>query len=88
MLITLIMMELRLGLACGKVNIIYIKNIILVRVIIFVTKLTCAYVYVCLFSSIVACFLPNKASIGALTEGCTSGFVCAKNFLFDRSLYA
>jgi hypothetical protein len=68
MLTMLIMMEPHLGLACGKVNIISIKNIILMHVIIFVTKLSCSYVYVCLFSFIIACFLPKEAPIAALQK--------------------
>ena len=48
MLIMLIMMELRLGQACGKVNIIHIKNVILVHVIIFLTEgVVHMYMFVC-----------------------------------------
>jgi hypothetical protein len=83
----LIMMELHLGLACGKVNIINIKNVIFMHVIVFLIEVSCAYVYVCPFLFIVSCFLPQAAPNGALTNGCTSGSVCAKNFLFDKLLF-
>ena len=76
MLIMLIMMEPRLGLACGKVNIIHIKNVILVHVIVFLAEVSCAYVCVCLFLFTVAYFLPQAAPNGAFIDGCTSGFVC------------
>lgn len=76
MSIMLIMMEPRLGLACGKVNVIHIKNVILMHVILFLTEISCAYVYVCPFSCIVSCFLPQAAPNGALIDGCSSSFVC------------
>lgn len=76
MSIMLIMMEPHLGLACGKVNIIHIKNVILVHVIVFLTEVSCACVYVCPFLFIVSCFLPQATPNGALADGCTSGFVC------------
>jgi hypothetical protein len=88
MSITLIMMEPRLGLACGKVNVICIKNIILVHVIVFLAEVSRSNVYVCLFLFIVTCFSPQAAPNGALTDGCTSCCVCAKNFLFVKLLFA
>lgn len=72
MSIMLIMTELHSGLVCGKVNIIYIKNFILLRVIIFLTKFSCAYMYVSPLIFIIACFLQKEAATGALTENSTS----------------
>ena len=81
------MMEPHLGLACGKVNVIHIKNIISMHVIVCLVEVRCANVYVYLFLFIVTCFSPQAAPNGALTDGCTSCCVCGKNFLFDKLLF-